>query len=386
MLNFIHNIPTKIFFGKGQIEKLPEILIEYGKNVLLTYGGGSIKKNGLYDKVMLLLKKGGFKVVECSNIEPNPRIETVQRGVNLCKEHHIDVVLAVGGGSTIDCSKAICAGVYCENDLWEMIMTSNPSKKALPLVDILTLSATGSEFNVYGVISNLQTKQKIGAKLTFPSVSICDPTYTFTVSKMQTAVGSIDIMSHILEVYFSTLEDASITEGLCETILKTIIHDLPIALKNPTDYNARANLMYASTLACCGLPGYGKDLHEWSCHGIEHELSAFYDITHGIGLAILTPRWMEHILSNQTINRFVRFGKNVWGLSDDNPSMLAKKSIQKLYDFFASCEVPMSLHELGIDEQYFEQMAEDAVTYGRLKHAYVPLSKEDVITILKKCL
>ena len=201
MENFKHKIKTEIVFGKDSIDCLPETLNRYGKNVLLTYGGGSIKKIGLYDKVMDLLKD--FNVVECGGIEPNPRIESVKKGSLLCKEHNIDVVLAVGGGSTIDASKAICVGTFFEgDDYWDLVKIKGVKRKALPLVDILTLSATGSEFDGGGVISNLETKEKMGNSFTYPEVSICDPTYTYTVSAYQTAAGSCDIMSHIIEVYF----------------------------------------------------------------------------------------------------------------------------------------------------------------------------------------
>lgn len=386
MQNFIHNIPTQVLFGKGQIENLTSVLDRFGKKVLLTYGGGSIKKTGLYDDVMKRLNDGGFTVVECGGIDPNPRITTVEKGAQLCKENEIDVVLAVGGGSTIDCSKAICAGACYEGDLWQMVLHPETIKKALPLVDVLTLAATGSEFDIFGVISNMETKEKIGSKLGFPVVSICDPTYTFTVPANQTAAGSADIMSHIMEVYFSQRENSDMSEGMCENILKSVIKNLPIALKEPENYNARANLMYASTLGCCGMPGYGKDLSSWSCHGMEHELSAFYDITHGVGLAILTPRWMEHILSDKTVGRFARFARNVWGLEDSDEYALAKKGIQALYDFFKESGIPMTLTEIGIDEEYFEKMAEDAVKYGGLEEAYVPLTKEDVVAIFKACL
>ncbi len=386
MYNFTHDIPTKILFGKGQIEKLTKELSVFGKRVLLAYGGGSIKKTGLYDDVMRRLEKDGFTVTECSGIEPNPRIATVEKGVRLCRENKIDAVLAVGGGSTIDCAKAICAGVYFDGDLWDMVMHPEKIRKALPLVDVLTLSATGSEFDAFGVISNPETQQKIGSPFTYPSVSICDPTYTFTVPAGQTAAGAADIMSHIMEVYFSYCDDSVVSEGLCETILKTVIKFLPAALKNPDNYTARANLMYASTLACCGMPGYGKDLYSWSCHGMEHELSAFYDITHGVGLAILTPRWMKYVLNDKTAGRFALFARNVWGLDDDDEFALAEKGIDALYGFFKENGIPMTLSELGIGTENFKKMAEDAVLYGDLANAFVPLSASDVEKIFEACL
>ncbi len=389
MLNYIHNIPTKILFGKGMISKLAEVLHPFGKNVLLTYGGGSIKKTGLYDKVMDILSDEGFTVTECGGIEPNPRIESVERGVKLCKENSIDVILAVGGGSTIDCSKAIAAGVfYEEDDLWQMVATRHGVLKALPLVDILTLSATGSEYDGGGVISNMKINQKLGNGFTFPAVSICDPTYTFTVSKYQTAAGTADIISHICEEYFSRTPDSDLADGICETVFKSAIKNLPIALAEPDNYSARANLMSISSIACSGIPSYGKQGTGWPCHAMEHELSAFYDITHGVGLAILTPRWMRFILKKDPSCawRFVRFAKNVWGLEGDDDMALALAGIDKLDAFFRESGIPMTLTELGIGTENFEKMAAQANRGDRLKDAFVPLTNEDIVEIFKACL
>ncbi len=389
MLNYIHNIPTKILFGKGMISKLAEVLRPFGKNVLLTYGGGSIKKTGLYDKVMDILSDEGFTVTECGGIEPNPRIESVERGVKLCKENSIDVILAVGGGSTIDCSKAIAAGVFYEgDDLWQMVATRHGVLKALPLVDILTLSATGSEYDGGGVISNMKINQKLGNGFTFPAVSICDPTYTFTVSKYQTAAGTADIISHICEEYFSRTPDSDLADGICETVFKSAIKNLPIALAEPDNYSARANLMSISSIACSGIPSYGKQGTGWPCHAMEHELSAFYDITHGVGLAILTPRWMRFILKKDPSCawRFVRFAKNVWGLEGDDDMELALVGIDKLDAFFRESGIPMTLTELGIGTENFEKMAAQANRGDRLKDAFVPLTNEDIVEIFKACL
>ena len=388
MLNYTHNIPTTVYFGKGQISHLDESLRRFGTRVLLTYGGGSIKRNGLYDEVMDILNKGGFTVTELGGIEPNPRIESVEKGVALCKEHRIDVILAVGGGSTIDCSKAIAAGVYYEGDLWQMVDSRHGKLKALPLVDILTLSATGSEFDGGAVITNLKTNEKIGNSYTHPAVSICDPTYTFTVSKYQTAAGTADIMSHIFENYFSRTPDSDLSDGIAETILKSAIKNLPIALAEPDNYSARANLMADSSIACSGIPIYGKQPTGWPCHAMEHELSAYYDITHGVGLAILTPRWMRHILKKDPSCqwRFVRFAKNVWGLEGDDEAALAQAAIDRLEAFFTESGIPMTLTELGIGTEHFDAMAEHANRGGRLSNAFGPLTKEDVIEIFTACL
>ena len=389
MQNYVHAIPTKVYFGKGQIERLPEALAAFGKRVLLAYGGGSIKRTGLYDTIMALLHAGGFTVTELSGIEPNPRIESVAEGVRLCKENHIDVILAVGGGSTIDCAKAIACGVFYEGeDLWQMVVTSGGFSKALPLVDVLTLSATGSEFDGGGVISNMKLNEKLGAGLTYPAASICDPTYTFTVSPYQTAAGSADIMSHIFEGYFSREDDCELSDGIAETILKTVMKCTPIALQDPENYSARANLMSCSSVACSGIPEYGKEDTGWPCHAMEHELSAFYDITHGVGLAILTPRWMRYILKKDltALPRFVRFAKNVFGLTGTDEGALAREAIDKLEAYFKSTGIPMTLQEVGIGPEHIEDMAAHAIQVGRLDRAFVPLTKEDLAAIYRMCL
>lgn len=388
MKNFTHAIPTKLFFGEGQIEKLDGALRGFGKNVLLAYGGGSIKKTGLYDAVTGILSAGGFTVTELSGIEPNPRIGSVRRGVELCKENKIAVILAVGGGSTIDCCKAIAAGIYYDGDLWEMVASRHGLLKALPLVDILTLAATGSEFDAGGVISNLEINQKLGNVYTYPAVSICDPTYTYSVSAYQTAAGTADIMSHVFEGYFSRTEDSSLSDCIAEGILKTAIKYLPVALKEPDNYEARANLMAIASVACSGIPEYGKQGTGWPCHSMEHELSAFYDITHGVGLAILTPRWMRFILKKDPSCawRFVRFAKNVWGLDGADETALAIAGIDALENFFREAKIPMTLSELGIGAEHFAEMAAHANRGNYLKNAFVPLTTEDIEEIFRQCL
>ena len=389
MLNYVHDVPTKLYFGKGQISHLDDSLRVFGKNVLLAYGGGSIKKTGLYDEVMKILSGGGFAVTELSGIEPNPRIESVEKGVALCKENRIDVILAVGGGSTIDCSKAIATGVFYEgDDLWQMVRDADHRQKALPLVDILTLSATGSEFDPSAVISNLKTNEKLGGTFTYPAFPICDPTYTFTVSPYQTAAGSADIMSHVFEGYFSRTQDSDLSDGIAETILKSVIKNLPVALREPANYEARANLMADSSVACSGIPEYGKVSTGWPCHTMEHELSAYYDITHGVGLAILTPRWMRFILKKDPSCawRFVKFAKNVWGLQGEDEDALAEAGITCLEEFFRKAGIPGNLTALGITSEHFRAMAEHANVDNFLSEAFVPLTNDDIVEIYKACL
>ena len=386
MNNFVFHAPTKMYFGKGQIENLPEILKEYGENVLITYGGGSIKKNGIYDKVCELLKD--FNISELSGIEPNPRIGTVRKGIEICRENNIDVILAVGGGSTIDCSKAIGAGVFYEGDAWDLVKEPQKIGKVLPIVTVLTIAATGSEMNKTAVISNPETNEKLAtkAKKMAPRASILDPEYTYTLHAIQTAAGTADIMSHVIENYFKR-ESAYLQDQISEGILKTCIKYCKTALQNPTDYEARSNLMWASSLALNGLCGRGKDDEVWSCHPIEHELSAFYDITHGVGLAILTPRWMRYILSEKTVDKFVDYAVNVWGFEkSDDKFDLANKGIDSTERFFAECGIPMNLGKLGIDDSLLEKMSHAVIAHRDLSNAYVPLNEEDVLNILKMCL
>ncbi len=388
MENYVHAIPTKLYFGKGVTARLAEELGRFGKNVLLVYGGGSIKRSGLYDSVLSALRDGGFAVSELSGVEPNPKIGTVARGAEICREKAIDVILAVGGGSTIDCAKAVAVGTFYDGDLWEMILQPKMGRKALPLVDIVTMSSTGSEFDPIAVISNPETNEKFGAGLLYPTVSFCDPVNTFSVPPLQTASGAIDIMSHIMEDYFSGTPDSDLAEGIAETVLKSVIKNLPIALKEPDNYSARANLMANAAVACSGIPRYGKRHSGWPCHALEHELSAYYDITHGVGLAILTPRWMRFVLKKDPSVRwrFVKFARNVWGLGGDNEDALALAGIDALERFFRESGVPMTLTELGIGTEHFTDMAVHADARGRLSNAWVPLTTEDAVAIFADCL
>lgn len=386
MQNFYYNIPTKIYFGKGQIEYLGEKLKEITDKVLLAYGGGSIKKNGLYDKVIEQLKNAGIEWEELSGIEPNPRIESVRKGVSICKEHGIGAVLAVGGGSTIDCAKIIASGTCYDGDPWDQVIDNSKITKALPVVSVLTLAATGSEMDGFAVISDLTKNEKWGTgnDITKPVFSILDPEYTFTVSPRQTAAGTADIMSHTFENYFTTEKGAFLQARFCEGILKTCVHYAPIALKSPDNYEARANLMWASSMAINGVCSYGENT-AWAVHPMEHELSAFYDITHGVGLAILTPFWMEYVLNENTVWRFVEYGKNVWGIFDGTDMEIAKEAIAKTRAFFASIGLPGSLHEIGIDGTHFDVMAQKAAD-GGLQYGFIPLNKDDVKKIFQMAL
>lgn len=387
MLNFCYSVPTEIFFGENQIDVLGDQIKKYGSRILLVYGGGSIKRIGLYEKVVKILKDNNIYFCELSSVEPNPRISSVRDGIKLCKENKIDLILAVGGGSVIDCAKVIGAGYYYEGDPWEIVLDYRKIKKVLPLATVLTLSATGSEMNAGAVITNLETSEKLPTfhEEMAPKFSILDPTYTFTVSREQTAAGTADIMSHIFEVYFSTTKSAYLQDRMSEALLLTCIKYGKLAIEEPENYEARANLMWASSLAINGLLSLGKET-EWSVHAMQHELSAFYDITHGVGLAILTPHWMEYALDKHTVDSFVEYGVNVWGI---NPTVynfkIARLAIQKTRDFFVSVGLPSTLREIGIGEEKLEEMAEHAVSNGKIGN-FKPLDAQDVLNIFKAAL
>ncbi len=384
VVNFTYGTPTKVLFGKDSIQGLPVEMAPYGKRVLLVYGGGSIKKNGLYDTVKALLKD--FEIFELSGVEPNPRITSVREGGRLCREHQIDMVLAVGGGSVLDCSKVICDAPFYDGDPWDLVIDSSNIKQALPLFTVLTLAATGSEYDSAAVISNLETNEKIGVlhPLNYPKVSVLDPTYTLTVSKKQTAAGSADIMSHIFEQYFVD-GSCMVTEGLAESVLRTVIKFAKIAYDNGNDYTARANLMWASSLACNGICQVGSEVGAWVCHAIEHELSAYYDITHGEGLALLTPVLMRYTLNDKTVRRYAYFAHRVFDIElNEDLYVTAKAGIAALEDFFASLGLPKTLRDVGItSKDKFDAMAEHACKCFPLHLAFVPLDPAKVREILE---
>ena len=389
MNGFVYNIPTKVYFGENQLGHLGEELKKFGKRVLLTYGGGSIKRSGLYDRVIEELHKAELEVIELSGIEPNPRIESVRKGVAICKEQGIDVLLAVGGGSTIDATKFMAAGACVEHDAWEFFgANAKPIDEALPIVTILTLSATGSEMDTAGVISNLETGDKLGrlAPALLPRVSFLDPTLTYSVSKYQTACGAADIMSHIMEVYFNTQEDLFMLDCFMEGMLKTVVKYAPIAVAEPENYEARANLMWTSSWAINGFINGGKR-KAWSCHPMEHELSAVYDITHGLGLAILTPRWMEYCLDETTVDKYVQYGVNVFGIDAKLDKMeIAKLSIKLTEEFlFEKLGLQRTFTEVGIKREDFAMMAKKACRYGDIK-GFKTLTPSDVEAIFEMCL
>lgn len=388
MQNFNYMTPTRLIFGKGVVtQHLKEVMDGFGKRILLTYGGGSIKKVGLYDEVKNLLKD--FEITELSGIQPNPKYNpSVIDGVRLCREKNIDVILSVGGGSVLDCSKAIAAGAKYDGETWDLIIKKVPTLDALPIVDIMTLAATGSEYDCGGVISRTETNDKVGYldPHLFPLVSFLDPVYTFSVPPKQVAAGCADAMNHIMEQYF--VEDSTmLNDGFCEANLRSLMENTRIILKNPQDYTARAEFMLDCAYGCNGILALGNSESGWPCHGMEHALSAYYDITHGEGLAIITPRWMAHILSDRTVDRFVKYGINVFGINKDQDKfVIARQAIDATYKFFESIGIPMHLKDVGIDESRLDEMAQHVAEKDSLEKAYVPLTKEDIASIFRASL
>lgn len=385
---FVYDIPTRVYFGENQLGNLGPELARFGKRVLLAYGGGSIKKSGLYDRIVSEIKAAGLTLFELSGIEPNPRIGSVSAGAEICKKEQIDVLLAVGGGSVLDCAKFIGAATFYDGDAWDILKGKVDVNRCLPLVTVLTLAATGSEMDTSGVISNLETKEKLGMGFDCmrPKVSFLDPTNTYSVSKYQTACGTADMLSHLFEVYFNLNQDLQLLDGVMETLMKTAMKYGPIAMQQPDNYEARANLMWTSSWAINGFVNGGKR-QAWSCHPMEHELSAFYDITHGHGLAILTPRWMQYVLDETTAPKFYQYGVNVFGLDPALPQqVVAEDAIDKTARFlYDTLGLPDTLGAVGIDNKNFALMAQKACNGGVL-HGFKPLAPRDVENIYNMCL
>lgn len=388
MENFQYCISTNILFGKDQIANLPGIVKPFGRKVLLTYGGGSIRRIGLYDKVKELLSH--CEVHELSGISPNPKLEIVEAGAQLCKERGIEVIIAIGGGSVIDCSKAIAVAALYSGEPWKLITKEAPIDRALPLIAIPTMAATGSEMDAGSVISNPATNEKRSffSPHILPKASILDPTYTFSVSAYQTAAGSADILSHLLEQYFVP-KSTFMGDLLVEGVMKTVIKYAPIAIAEPDNYEARAQLFWASNIADNATLCNGNALRVFGVHAMEHELSAFYDIAHGAGLAILTPRWMRYVLQKhpETVApRFAHYARAVWGLSAGNDTELALQAIELTEAFLHSLPLPKSLEEAGIGTEHLEEMAAHCVATEGVEYAWIPLAKDDIIEILKRSL
>lgn len=381
-----HN-PTKLIFGKDQLQALKQEVPRYGSKVLLVYGGGSIKRSGLYDKVTAILKEIGAEVTELSGVEPNPRLSTVHRGVELCKTKGIELVLAVGGGSVLDCSKAIAVGAKYDGDMWDFAERKAAPKDALPLGTVLTMAATGSEMNGNSVISNEVTKEKLGwgSKFAYPAFSILEPENTVSLPKDQTVYGMVDIMSHVFEHYFHKDTNTPVQDGFCETVLRTVMETAPKLIDDLENTEYRETILYCGTMALNGVLNMGLS-GDWATHNIEHAVSAVYDIPHGGGLAILFPNWMKHVMHHD-IARFKRLAINVFEVNPEGKSdqRIAEEGIEALRAFWNSIGAPSRLADYDIDGSSLEIMADKAVRFGSFGN-FALLNKQDVMEIYQSSL
>jgi alcohol dehydrogenase len=386
MQNFTFKNGTKIIFGKGTENNVGTEVEKYADKVLFVSGGGSIKASGLYDRVVKSLKENHIEFIELFGVKPNPRLSLVREGIKLCREHNIKFLLSVGGGSAADTAKAIAVGVPYEGDVWDFYSGKARAKEALPVGVVLTIPATGTEASNSSVITNEDGwyKKGLGSELIRPAFSILNPELTYTLPAYQTACGAADIMAHVMERYFTNEENVDLTDRLCEATLKTIINNTPIVLEQPENYAARAEIMWAGTLAHNDLLSTGR-IGDWASHRIEHELSAIYDIAHGAGLSIIFPAWMKYVYKHN-LKRFVQFAVRVWDvdLAFENQEAIALEGIRRMVEFFKRIGLPVTLAEAGIPEDRIEEMAEkcsvgDTQTQGNL----VKLNKNDMINIYK---
>ncbi|WP_336780294.1 iron-containing alcohol dehydrogenase [Paenibacillus illinoisensis] len=387
MRSFQFYNPTRLIFGKGQLEALKTEVPKYGKRVLLVYGGGSIKRSGLYDQVIGLLKEIGAEVTELAGVEPNPRLSTVHKGVDICKTQNIELILAVGGGSVLDCAKAIAVGAKYDGDMWDFAQRKAVAQDALPLGTVLTMAATGSEMNSGSVITNQDTQEKLGwgSAYSFPAFSILDPVNTYTVPLDQTVYGMVDMMSHVLEHYFHLDENTPVQLGFCETILRTVMDAAPRLVEDLENYELRETILYCGTMALNGVLNMGL-AGDWATHNIEHAVSAVYDIPHGGGLAILFPNWMKHNL-DVNVDRFKRLAVNVFEVNPEGKSdkQVAEEGIEALRKFWTSIGAPSRLADYDIDDSQIDVMADKAMLFGPFGN-FKKLQREDVVSIYKASL
>lgn len=373
---------TKIIFGKDSEEKAGTEVKKYSSKILLHYGGGSIKKYGLYDRVISCLKKEDIGIVELGGVLPNPRLKLVKKGIELCRQEKIDFILAVGGGSVIDSAKAIAIGVPYKGDVWDFFEEKTKIKESIAIAVILTIPAAGSEVSGASVITNEDGLYKKGvvANIMRPKFSILNPELTFTLDNNQTAIGVADILAHIMERYFTQEKNVDLTDRLCEATFKTLIRNIPVVLKENDNYAARAEVMWAGSVAHNDLLDTGR-VGDWASHMIEHELSAIYDIAHGEGLAIIFPAWMKYVYKNN-IERFAQFGQRIWGV-DFHPYDLegmAVEGIKRFEDFLKRIGLKTRLSEISISDDRFKEMAKKCTENGPVG-SFVKLGKEDVLNI-----
>ncbi len=382
MRDFTFHNPTKLIFGKTAMDSLAEETGKLGKKVLLTYGQGSIKVNGIFQAVVGQLQ--GFEIKEFGGIEPNPRVETLRKAIELAREFKPDVILAVGGGSVIDGSKLIAAATNYNGDAWDFMVKEGVEPESyIPLATVLTLSSTNSEMNSGAVISNWETKEKLffGRKQCYPVFSILDPRHTFTLPAKQVACSVIDPFVHVIEQYITTCEDNPFVDRWAEGALLTLVEEGPKTIAEPQNYEARSNIMLAGSMVLNGLLNMGA-AEDWATHNIEHELSAFYDITHALGLAVILPHWMQVVASEQKPGKLVQYGQRVWGLTGSDEQIM-QQAIAKTREFFNSLGVASKLSEFGITDEHFEMMAQ---RLSQKDTGEIKLTSEQIMQILRQSL
>lgn len=388
MQNFEFYTPTRVIFGRETHHSVGDIIAGYGyRKVLLHYGGGSIKKNGTYDAVTASLERAGIGYVELGGVEPNPKLSLAKKGIELCRQEAIELVLAVGGGSAIDSAKMIAVGACNEGDPWEFSMKKRTPSGALPVGVVLTLSASGSEMSSSCVITNEEAQLKRGYTTPYhrPLFAICNPELTYTVSRFQTGCGIVDIMMHTMERYFSNSPDTDLTDRIAEGLLKSVVDAGKVAVERPEDYEARATLMWASSLSHNDLTGLGREVF-MVCHQLEHELSGMYDrVAHGAGLSVVWPAWAKYVYTRAP-KRFAQYANRVWGCELDrvHPERTALEGILATEEYFRSIGMPVRLSELEVDGEGFEEMAEKCTLWGgRTLPGYVVLDKKEIIDIFE---
>jgi alcohol dehydrogenase len=386
MDNFVFRNPTRILFGKGMEQQAGAQTALHAKKVLLHYGGGSVKKSGLYDTVVASLEAAGVSHVELGGVQPNPRLSLVHEGVRLCRENGVEMILAVGGGSVIDSAKAIAMGVPYEGDVWDFYAGKATLEKALPVATVLTIPAAGSESSDSTVITNEDgwLKRGFGSELVYPVFSILNPERMSTLPAFQVACGAADIMAHMMERYFTNSQHVETIDRIIESTLKTVIHNVPKFLADPQDYDAAAEIMWSGTLAHNNIMSTGR-VGDWASHNIEHELSGIYDVAHGAGLATVFPAWMKYVYKHD-VTRFAQYAERVWNVDVNHwdPEETAKEGIRRQVAFYRSIGLPVTLSELGAGTDRLEEMADkatagDADTLGQ----FVKLRKADVVAILE---
>ncbi|MDD4820526.1 MAG: iron-containing alcohol dehydrogenase [Flavobacteriales bacterium] len=386
MKNFTYCMPTRVVFGAGESENIGKLLACKAKKVLLHYGMGSAVKSGLIGRVKKALDDQCIQYVELGGVHPNPRLSLVRKGIEMVHQNGIDTILAVGGGSVIDSSKAISIGSVYQGDVWDFYCGKKIPEKVMPVAVVLTIPAAGSEASNSSVITNDEgtdpDKRGINYDIIRPVLAVMDPTLTYSIPAYHTAAGGVDIMAHVMERYFTNEKNVDFTDRMCEATMKTIIRALPMVLEHPDDYSARAEMMWASTIAHNDLLSTGR-LGDWASHRIAHQPSALYDLTHGAALCIIFPAWMKYVYKHD-VQRFVQYAVRVWGVDQDfnNPEKTALEGIHRLEEFIKSVGMPSTFSDAGISYARFEQMADratggDTFTLGQ----FVPLTKKDIYEI-----